>query len=186
MAPWRGGPSTAVAEQEVVKSPDNTDLAPLPSPVREEVPAAPGTARVANKAGKTQPKGAFYADEDVLERIRAHGFIHRLQRPRGKHPFRTSFGKLRWRGCIGARKLTTGASRFPSSPQARSPAAAARNRCNGPLRQFHVVPFRRSCGTQRSTCRPRKDGHVRKIGHVPATLDETGCAITSDGGSRLR
>jgi hypothetical protein len=26
------------------------------------------------KAGKTQPKGAFYADEDVLERIRAAWF----------------------------------------------------------------------------------------------------------------
>jgi len=51
-----------------------TDPVPLPSQQQEE-PAAPAAApRAANKAGKAQPKGAFYADEDVLERIRAAWF----------------------------------------------------------------------------------------------------------------
>ncbi|WP_324645362.1 hypothetical protein [Pseudarthrobacter sp. LT1] len=50
-----------------------TDQAPSPS--RAQDPAAPAAApKVANKAGKTQPKGAFYADEDELERIRAAWF----------------------------------------------------------------------------------------------------------------
>jgi hypothetical protein len=51
-----------------------TDQAPAPSRPQEE-PAAPAAApRGANRAGKAQPKGAFYADEDVLERIRAAWF----------------------------------------------------------------------------------------------------------------
>ncbi|MFF1254934.1 hypothetical protein ACFVYC_20900 [Pseudarthrobacter sp. NPDC058329] len=50
-----------------------TDQAPSPS--RAEESAAPAAApKATNKAGKAQPKGAFYADEDVLERIRAAWF----------------------------------------------------------------------------------------------------------------
>ncbi|MFJ6303075.1 hypothetical protein [Pseudarthrobacter oxydans] len=65
----------AVAEQGVVESPaGNTAQAPSPSQVREEPVAATGAVRVPSKAGKAQPKGAFYADEDVLERIRAAWF----------------------------------------------------------------------------------------------------------------
>jgi hypothetical protein len=47
------------------------DQAPAPSLPRVQEAAAP---KAANKAGKTQPKGAFYADEDELERIRAAWF----------------------------------------------------------------------------------------------------------------
>lgn len=62
----------AAAKQEIVKSAaDDSDQPPSPKQVQEESFAAASTVRIANKA---QPKGAFYADENVLERIRAAWF----------------------------------------------------------------------------------------------------------------
>jgi Centromere-binding protein ParB C-terminal len=63
----------AAAKQEVMSS-TSTDPSPSPAQVQEEPVAEAGAVRVANRAGKPQPKGAFYADEDVLERIRAAWF----------------------------------------------------------------------------------------------------------------
>lgn len=65
-----------VGEKQEAPEPlaSTTDPVPLPSQPQEE-PAPPAAVpRAANKAGKAQPKGAFYADEDVLERIRAAWF----------------------------------------------------------------------------------------------------------------
>jgi len=50
------------------------DPVPLPPQSQEELTAPAAAPRAATKAGKAQPKGAFYADEDVLERIRAAWF----------------------------------------------------------------------------------------------------------------
>ncbi len=59
------------AKQETAEPPaSTTEQAVSPSRAQDEA-AAP---RAASKAGKAQPKGAFYADEDVLERIRAAWF----------------------------------------------------------------------------------------------------------------
>lgn len=66
--------SVATKQEDVDLPAETTDLTPPPSPAKEE-PAAPvATSKGANRAGKAQPKGAFYADEDVLERIRAAWF----------------------------------------------------------------------------------------------------------------
>ncbi|GGI00929.1 hypothetical protein GCM10007170_39210 [Arthrobacter liuii] len=50
------------------------DQAHSASQAQEERAASAATPRSVNKSGKAQPKGAFYADEDVLERIRAAWF----------------------------------------------------------------------------------------------------------------
>ena len=65
-----------VADKQEAAEPLASAADQTPSPLRpQEEPAAPAaTQRGANKAGKTQPKGAFYADEDELERIRAAWF----------------------------------------------------------------------------------------------------------------
>ncbi|MFB8372023.1 hypothetical protein ACFC25_21950 [Pseudarthrobacter sp. NPDC055928] len=66
----------------VEKQPEATELQavatnqipPAALQPREEPAPPAATPRAANRAGKAQPKGAFYADEDVLERIRAAWF----------------------------------------------------------------------------------------------------------------
>lgn len=65
-----------VGEKQEAAEPLTTtaDKAPSPSRVQEEPVASIVAPRAANKSGKAQPKGAFYADEDVLERIRAAWF----------------------------------------------------------------------------------------------------------------
>jgi len=66
----------SVGEEQEASEPLARITAPVPLPPKpQEEPAAPTAApRGANRAGKAQPKGAFYADEDVLERIRAAWF----------------------------------------------------------------------------------------------------------------
>lgn len=65
----------AAAKQEVAEALVTPKNQEAPSSSGQVEPAAPAAAaRAATKAGKAQPKGAFYADEDVLERIRAAWF----------------------------------------------------------------------------------------------------------------
>lgn len=54
--------------------PSPADQAHSPSRATEEAAAPSSKPRGTTKPGKAQPKGAFYADEDVLERIRAAWF----------------------------------------------------------------------------------------------------------------
>jgi len=65
-----------VGEEQKASEPlaSTMDPPPLPSQPQEEPAARAAAPRAANKGGKAQPKGAFYADEDVLERIRAAWF----------------------------------------------------------------------------------------------------------------
>lgn len=53
---------------------DDKTQSPSPSQISEKSPATAVGERGPNAAGKAQPKGAFYADAEVLERIRAAWF----------------------------------------------------------------------------------------------------------------
>ena len=62
-------------EKQTASEPLSSVVDQVPSPSRaQEEPVPAPTSRGANKPGKVQPKGAFYADEDELERIRAAWF----------------------------------------------------------------------------------------------------------------
>lgn len=65
----------AAGPQAVAPSADDTSQSPSPLQVSDKSSAtAAAGERGSNAAGKAQPKGAFYADADVLERIRAAWF----------------------------------------------------------------------------------------------------------------